>query len=358
MGKTFAARLPAAAAALDPFVQLLVFDGEGGKDWQPFELVAHRYGSGVRRTVVEHLIACLRELVDEMNRRYEALRELPNDVCPEGKLTPAIARNKALNMPLVLVAIDEVQRYLEHPELGGAITELLTELVKVAPAVGIMLVLATQRPDAKTLPEGLRGQIGTRFALKVMNWQSSETILGAGTKADGLDASKLLRAHKGVGILLGADDGDLAEAGGQVVRTHLMDLPTLQRICERGRELRIQAGTLTGVAAGEEPIAETPAPKFLDQVLDVFGAGESRLWSETIVARLAERDPDRFDGWSPTDLANALRPYGVATSQVWGQTPEGESANRRGVTREAVLEALGRSIDTPSRRSRGGPDAR
>src|SRR5207248_1248477 len=42
MGKTFAARLPAAAGALDPWVQLFVFDGKGGKDWQPFELVAHR----------------------------------------------------------------------------------------------------------------------------------------------------------------------------------------------------------------------------------------------------------------------------------------------------------------------------
>ncbi len=32
MGKTFAARLPAAAAALDPWVQLFIFDGKGGKD--------------------------------------------------------------------------------------------------------------------------------------------------------------------------------------------------------------------------------------------------------------------------------------------------------------------------------------
>src|ERR671936_1356030 len=137
-----------------------------------------------------------------------------------------------------------------------------------------------------------------------------------------------------------------------------MDLPTLQRICERGMDLRIRAGTLSGVAAGEEPITESPAPRLLDQVLDVFGAGEARLWSETIVARLAERDPDRFDGWTPTDPANALRPYGVSTAQVWGQTADGEGANRRGVTREAVLDALGRSIEGPSRRPQGGPDGR
>jgi DNA segregation ATPase FtsK/SpoIIIE, S-DNA-T family len=365
MGKTFAARSVAAAATLDPHVALLIFDGKGGKDWQPFEAVAHRYGSGVRTTVVEHLAFCLRELVDEMNRRYERLRELPHDLCPEGKLTPAIARNRRLDMPLVLVCIDEVQRYLEHPELGRTICDLLIELVKVGPAAGIMLVLATQRPDSKTLPEGLRGQVGIRFAMKVMNWQSSDTILGAGSYPE-LNASKLLRSHKGVGILLGADDGELAEEGGQVVRTYLLDLPTLQGIVDRGRELRIKAGTLTGVAAGEEPIEERDAPRLLDDVAGVFAAGEARLWSETIVARLAARNPAAYDGWTATDLANALRPYGISTAQMRGTTPEGEEANRRGVTREAVLDALATTIDRldarnstvsrlPQRPDDGGP---
>jgi S-DNA-T family DNA segregation ATPase FtsK/SpoIIIE len=344
MGKTTAARQVVAGGALDPFVRLIVFDGKGGKDWQPFEQVAHRYGSGVRDAVVVHLRDCLAELVTDMNRRYETLRGLPHDLCPEGRLTPAIARNRTLDMPLVLVAIDEVQRYLEHPELGRAICDLLIELVKVGPAAGIMLVLATQRPDAKTLPEGLRGQVGIRFAMKVMNWQSSDTILGAGAYPE-LDASKFLRSHKGVGILLGADDNELAEAGGQVVRTYRMDLPSLQTILDRARELRIKAGTLTGVAAGEEPITEQSAPRLLDDVAEVFGAGETRLWSETIVARLAERNPAHYDGWTPTDLANALRPYGISTAQMRGTTPEGEEANRRGVTRDSVVEALAATLD-------------
>jgi S-DNA-T family DNA segregation ATPase FtsK/SpoIIIE len=346
MGKTFAARLPAAAAALDAWVQLFIFDGKGGKDWQPFELVAHRYGTGARAAVVEHLTHVLRELVEDMNDRYERLRELPNDLCPEGKLTPAIARSKRLGMPLRLVCIDEVQRYLEHPEHGKAILELLTDLAKVGPAVGIMLVLATQKPDSKVMPDSLRGQLGIRFAMKVMNWQSSDTILGAGAYPD-LDASKLLRAHKGVGLLLGSDDGVLAESGGQIIRTDLMDLPTLQKICERGRELRITAGTLSGVADGGEYIVEHPAPRLLDDVLAVFTGDEARLWSETVIVRLAEDNPDAYDGWTPTDLATCLKPYGVITGQVWGQTPEGQGANRRGITRDAVLEALAHTLDRP-----------
>jgi S-DNA-T family DNA segregation ATPase FtsK/SpoIIIE len=219
-----------------------------------------------------------------------------------------------------------------------------------------MLDLATQRPDAKVLPENLRGQIGTRFALRTMNWQASETVLGAGTYKAGLDASKFLAAHKGVGILLGADDGELAEAGGLTVRTHLLDLPTLEKIVERGRQNRIAAGTLTGAAAGEELLTESTPYRLLDDILDVFGAGEDKLWSETICARLAEANPAIYDGWSPTDLAGALRPYGVTTGQVWAQTPEGHGANRRGVVRQAVLDALARRLDHQPGRPNGHRD--
>jgi hypothetical protein len=112
----------------------------------------------------------------------------------QAKLTPAIARNKRLGTPLRLVCIDEVQRYLEHPDHGKTILELLTDLAKVGPAVGIMLVLATQKPDSKVMPDSLRGHVGIRLAMKVMNWQSSDTILGAGAYPD-LDASKLLRTQ-------------------------------------------------------------------------------------------------------------------------------------------------------------------
>jgi hypothetical protein len=148
---------------------------------------------------------------------------------------------------------------------------------------------------------------------------------------------------------LGSDDGALAEAGGQIIRTDLMDLPTPQRICERGRELRIKAGTLSGVADGGEHITEHAAPRLLDDVQAVFTGDEARLWSETVVVRLAEVNPDAYDGWTPTDLATCLKPYGVATGQVWGQTVDGQGANRRGVTREDVLEALTQALDRPPR---------
>jgi DNA segregation ATPase FtsK/SpoIIIE, S-DNA-T family len=112
------------------------------------------------------------------------------------------------------------------------------------------------------------------------------------------------------------------------------------RSISRGRQLRLDAGTLTGTAAGEQVIDETPRRRLLDDVLDVFEPGEDRVWFETLCGRLALQWPDVYDGWDPTALANALRAFGVDTAQVWGRTPTGESANRRGVARQTVLDAI------------------
>jgi S-DNA-T family DNA segregation ATPase FtsK/SpoIIIE len=330
---------------------MIVFDGKGGKDWKPFDQVAHFYAAGVRTAVIEALVSVLRDAVEDMGARYERMADLPDDICPEGKVTPHITRRSAYGMPLTVIFIDEVHRYLEHPEHGQTIYTLLTELAKAGPAAGYMLVLATQRPDAKVVPEGLRGQIGTRFALRVMNWQASETILGAGTYTAGLDASKFLRSHLGVGILVGADDNQATGGEAITVRTHLLDLATLRQVTRRGRELREKAGTLTGMAAGETVIPETPQRRLLDDVLDVFEPGEDRAWSETLCARLAGRWPEVYDGWDPTTLANVLRPLGVETGQVWGRTPEGTGANRRGVARQALLDAISEREARPPRAS-------
>jgi S-DNA-T family DNA segregation ATPase FtsK/SpoIIIE len=340
MGKTFAARLPAAAGALDPFLRLVVFDGKGGRDWKPFQAVAYRYGSGIRKVVVEHLAQVLADAVEDMNVRYETLQTLPDEVCPEGKLTPALSRNRRMNMPLTLICIDEVHRYLENDAFGGVIGDALTELVKVGPAVGIIPVLATQKPDSRAIPAKLRDAMGTRFALKTMTWQASETILGTGTSKAGINAANFLRSHKGVGFLLGADDTEQGDKDVQVVRTHLADGLVIAKICERARQIRADAGTLEGAAAGEDLITEKPVAHLLDDVLAAFAAGEKQLHSIAICGRLAETNPATYDGWDQTLFAAAVKPYGVETKQIWMKVPEGENPNRMGVTRQQILDAL------------------
>ena len=262
-GKTFAARLAASGLILDAWVRLYVADFKGGKDWVAAGQVAHRFMAGDEPEHVLLLVEWLVELVAEVQGRFRRMRDLDDLTCPESKITPDMARDKALNMPITAIFIDEVQVPLEDRTpvdvqgkkltAGEYVGELLTWLAKKGPAAGIVLVLATQRPDSKTIPSGLRAVLGSRFALRVMDWRDSNIVLGEQMNTRGFDSSRLLPSHKGVGIL--RPDGDTA-AGADVlamtVRTYYMPNEDWQAICQQGRTLREAAGTLTGHAAGQD----------------------------------------------------------------------------------------------------------
>lgn len=346
VGKSNAMRVLLSGAALDPYTRLIVFDGKGGKDFAALEQVCHAFGAGEDDDVAGALVAQLTELQRDMRERYKRLRRLPDAVCPEGKVTPGLTRRRDLDMPLVVVAIDEFQVYLESRKYGKAIEELLTSLIKMGPAAGIILLCATQRPSSKIMETDFRDVFGTRFAMRVTTREFSEMILGSGAYKSGLDASKFLKEHRGVGILRGTDDGELADQGGRTVHAYVMDLVEFSTVCKRARALREGAGTLTGVAAGEE--AEVLSDQFLHHVNQAF-RGEPKAHSDVLCARLAEdypglyADPDSGQpAWDPTDLAAALSRYGIAGgNQIWApRIEDGQGANRKGFARQPVIDAL------------------
>jgi S-DNA-T family DNA segregation ATPase FtsK/SpoIIIE len=324
-GKTFAARLAAAGLILDPYTRLYVADFKAGKDWDAAAQVAHRFMSGDETDHVLALRDWLVELIAEVQARFRRMRELDDETCPESKVTPAMSRDPSLNMPITAIIIDEVQVPLEDRTpvevegkkvpIGQYIGDLLTWLAKKAPAAGIVLVLATQRPDSNTIPSKLRAVLGSRFALRVMDWRDSNIILGEQMNTRGYDSSRLLASHKGVGIL--RPDGE-TEAGADVlavtVRTYYMPNADWKVICERGRALREAAGTLTGHAIGSEPTA------MLDHaaVAKAIGPGTSTPTEEqepaelpeplaSVVAYLGEDlDPDGRDFVPTAELVEAL----------------------------------------------------
>jgi hypothetical protein len=126
----------------------------------------------------------------------------------------------------------------------------------------------------------------------------------------------------------------------QVVKTYNIDGPAAERICDRARQVRAQAGRLTGYAAGETDDAADIKVSLLTDVSAVLAPGEDEVWSEVICARLAGLRPALYGGLDPTGLATSLAAYGIQTKQVWGKTADGKKANRRGVTRADVLTAI------------------
>jgi DNA segregation ATPase FtsK/SpoIIIE, S-DNA-T family len=320
-GKTFAARLATAGLILDPYTRLYVADFKAGKDWDAAAHVAHRFMAGDDSAHVVALVGWLVELVAEVQGRYRRMRDLDDLVCPESKVTPEMSRDRPLNMPVTAVFVDEVQVPLEERTpvevegkklpAGEYVGELLTWLAKKGPAAGIVLVLATQRPDSKTIPSGLRAVLESRFALRVMDWRDSNIVLGEQMNTRGYDSSRLLASHKGVGIL--RPDGD-TQAGADVlaltVRTYYMPNEDWQVICQRGRVLREAEGTLTGHAAGDD-LAPTLDHSAAVRAIGTGAARRSRSEGvpeplASVVDHLDELGDETPEFISTADLAEVL----------------------------------------------------
>jgi DNA segregation ATPase FtsK/SpoIIIE, S-DNA-T family len=330
-GKTFATRLPTAGLILDPFTRLYVFDGKGGKDWDAARQVAHRFVCGDEQDHAEAVRDHLIELVAEVQSRYARMATLDDATCPESKITPALSRDLSMGMPITAVILDEVQVYLENPTrqlvggtkttLGAHIADLLTYLAKKGPAAGIVVILATQRPDSTTIPSRLRAVLGSRFALRVMDWRDSNIILGEQMNTRGYDSSTLLPGHKGVGIL--RPDGD-TEAGADLlaltVRTYYMPNGEWREVCVRGRQLREDAGTLTGHAAGDH------ATRAVDPAAVLKALGTSHTGHQPAelpeplasVTRYLGADVDRREFVPTAELVEALEVEPTAFGRQMG----------------------------------------
>ncbi|MFW6695250.1 cell division protein FtsK [Streptomyces sp. MAR4 CNX-425] len=334
MGKTFLLRLLLLIAALDPRAELHTYDMKGTGDLDPVgDAVSHRHGAGDDDETLTYVLADLRELREELRRRTKAIRSLPRDVCPESKVTSELASKRSLGLHPIVVGVDECQVLFEHPEHGKEFEEICTDLVKRGPATGIVLLLATQRPDAKALPTGISANASARWCLKVMGQLENDMVLGTSAYKRGVRATMFTWGDKGIHYFVGEG------ADARIVSSAFIDAPTADAIAGRARVGRERAGTLSGHALGEAPEPTAPAYDLLADILAVVPAGEAKVWSETIVTRLAELRPDVYDGWEPETLAAALKPRGISTIQV-GRRQGGKVVNRRGIDRSHITTAI------------------
>ncbi|MFF7521300.1 cell division protein FtsK [Streptomyces pseudovenezuelae] len=335
MGKTFLLRLLMLICALDPRAMLLAFDLKGTGDLGALEPVCHRYRAGEEDEDIEYILHALREIKAELRRRAKVIKALPRSRCPESKVTPALANDKSLGLHPIAISIDECQVLFEHEKYGAELESICTDITKRGPALGIIGMYATQRPDAKSLPTGISANAVLRFALKVMGHTANDLILSTGAYKSGIRATMFSR--KDLGICYMAGEGD----DPRIVASAFIDAPKAEQVVARARRMREEYGNITGHAIGEGP-AETAGLDILADVLKSVGVDEKAVWCERIAARLAEHRPDVYGEWKGENVTAALKPWGVNTGQVWGQTDEGEGANRRGIKRADLVAAITR----------------
>ena len=338
-GKSWTARMLGLYAALDPFVKLDVFDAAGKPDWRKFALVADSCAFGLTPTrdglPPEILLDTLERIKADVQDRYNRLSALPTSICPEGKLTRAIARDPQFDMPVRVLLLDEFQEYYDLGEISRPIAEGLRFLVKVAPAAGVIPIWSTQKPSGiggsgnlSTMFNATRDNFIVRFALRTASYTVSEAVLGQGTYGMGLDTSTLLPQYKGVGILHGATDVS------PVTRCFKADDEDAEKILLAARALRERAGTLTGMAVGEQVARD--ARDVLADVLAVFGADPGLHWP-VLAERLARQFPDRWAGASGDSASAQCRSLGVPSVDV-----KSAGVNLKGCRRADVETAAGR----------------
>jgi len=306
-GKTAAVRVLACACALDPLCEMWVHELKGSGDLDPLERVAHRFVSGVHDEAIGYAAESLRLLRAEIGRRADRLKALPRELCPDKRVTREIASKRALKLWPLACVIDEAQNLFSHSQFGKAAGQDAEFIIKIGPAFGVFLILATQRPDKASLPTGVSGNVSLRFCLKVMGQTENDMILGTSAYKNGIRATTFRpEIDAGIGYLLGATPAPL------VVRTSYLDMHAAERVALRARQLREAAGTLTGVAAGQ---AEDTARDVLADLAAVFGGDNSLPWAEA-AARLAQRFPDRWDGITGEALSADCRAAGVRSVTV------------------------------------------
>lgn len=333
MGKTFLLRLLLLIAALDVRAELHLFDLKGTGDLAPLRAVAHRYRAGDDPEDIEYLVADLRALRAEYRRRTKVIRQIAEDhpeLCPENKVTPELAADKRHGLHPVVIALDECQVGYEHKTYGAEIESICTDLVKRGPALGMLILLATQRPDAKSIPTGISANAVLRMCLKVMGQTENDMVLGTSQYKRGIRATMFGFEDKGVFYFSGEGRQPV------IMRSQYIDNPQAKAIAARARLMREAAGRLTGYAIGIDE--DTQTRSFAADVLAIFG-DDTKLWTETITGRLRGAFPAIYADITKEAAASQLRGLGIDVRSV-RETGKGP---RSGCERAAVAA----TVETP-----------
>ncbi len=170
-------------------------------------------------TDTQKVVYTLNSLCVEMEARYELLRQAQvrkiseyNEKFQNRRLNP----NKGHRfLPYIVVVIDEFADMIMTA--GKEVETPITRLAQLARAVGIHLIIATQRPDVKVITGLIKANFPARIAFRVSSMVDSRTIL------DQPGANQLV----GQGDMLMLLNGDMTR-----LQCAFIDTPEIDRITQ------------------------------------------------------------------------------------------------------------------------------
>ena len=121
-------------------------------------------------------LAVLQWAYNEMERRYKVFEESPGVISDIDAYNKYVASDTVAKMPRIVVVVDELADLMETCKKD--MESKIRAIAQKARAAGIHLVLATQRPSVDIITGTIKANLPSRIALKVMNFNDSQTILG------------------------------------------------------------------------------------------------------------------------------------------------------------------------------------
>lgn len=181
---TFLRQLIAHLYLYNPSLHFLLIDLKGGLEFSLFE-------NRKRITVVPHVRAATMELkkIDTLlERRFALLRENKcKDIDAYFRLEEK--SGSKMNLDRHVLVIDEAAEmflaghHAKSEEIQNA-RRVLSRVARQGRAVGIHLVVATQRPDSKSLDPQVKANLTGVVCFQMMNDASSIAVLGNGRATD------------------------------------------------------------------------------------------------------------------------------------------------------------------------------
>ncbi len=170
-------------------------------------------------TDTKKVVHTLNSLCIEMENRYEMMKDAGTRNLKEfnakfvaRKLNP---KEGYRYLPYIVLVIDELADLMMTA--GKEVETPIARLAQLARAIGIHLVVATQRPSVNVITGVIKANFPARLSFKVTSKVDSRTILDTG----------------GADQLIGQGDM-LLSAGSEIIRLQspFVDTPEVERICE------------------------------------------------------------------------------------------------------------------------------
>jgi S-DNA-T family DNA segregation ATPase FtsK/SpoIIIE len=332
-GKSLAARNVMLGAVLDPLVIPAISELKGSGDYDMFEKLCPKglYISGADDSSIEKTMRII-EWIDAMCEERGPLiakyaRAGMNTV---KKLNRAMAEHDERLRPVVAL-FDEVQEFMSSPygiakgkdPVNGA--GILMSSMKRARALGIHIIVATQRFDKDSMPKAISSLVSNRAALAVPAQPETDMILGTSAYRTGA---------RPTAFVPGDDSGWMVRAGFsprfETVRATYLDDNDATTICERAMQLRGSTPTVDLEVRSDRDV--------LADVIRVFAhLNRPGLHWQQLAEILAAQKPELYAGITPEAISAQVRAEGVESVNV---TVEGTTL--KGCRRDAVDEAVRR----------------